>query len=309
MGNDMMRVRVGMVVVVAVAALAAACGSSTTYSGTSASTGGRLVVTDPAAVVAASAGATTSARSARISGTATMTISGLAKRLSFSIDGIVSLDGRRGAVKMDLSSVLGMIPGAPAKLIVEERVVDGVVYMNFGDLLAAVSGGRQQAPPSMRNIKWLSLDVSALQGTKGVGSSPGSFTQALEYLRGATGGNVTEVGREQVRGVATTHYSARITTAQIEQQLRAAAGRSELAKQALEGIGALGDGVTVDVWIDGERLVRRERIGFAFGVGAQRASMQMTIDLFDFGAPVDVRPPPANQVRPFTDLARISAGA
>lgn len=308
----MKRLRSSLVVLATVTVLAAGCGTSTPYSASPASTGSgpKVVVGKRAArLIVASAAASAAAKSARIDGSATIDIAGLPKPLSFSMQGLTTFDGREGDLKMDMSSILGMIPGAPSKLVIEARVVDGVMYMSFGDVMEAVAGGRALLPPRLRGIKWLSLDLTSIKGANGLGSSPSSFTQTLEYLRAATDNGVRTIGQERVRGVATTHYSARITKAQLEASLRKNAGSSPLGKEALAGIAMFRDGLTIDVWIDGDQLVRRETIDVPMNMLGQTGSMNMSIDFYDYGTPVDVQAPPVSEVRPFTDLARISAGA
>lgn len=209
-----------------VAALAlGACGGS---GATLPKTAPTLVVRDPAQLIAASADATTNAKSARMTGDMTMDV--LGRKVSFTIDGTTAFDNSRADIKMDMSAMLGMIPGAPAKLVVEARMVDGAMYMNFGDMMRAIAGGRE-LPPSLRAVKWLKIDVSKL--TKGgAGSSPSSFTQYLEYLRGVAKGGVQTVGSDTVRGVTTTHYTAAIDLQQAMQHINRGSALGRLAADA-----------------------------------------------------------------------------
>ena len=54
----------------------------------------------------------------------------------------------------------------------------------------------------------------------------------------------------------------------------------------------------VDVWVDKSGLVRREQMSFA----GNQFSMNMTIDFIRFGVPVDVNPPPDDQVLDMSSL-------
>ena len=60
----------------------------------------------------------------------------------------------------------------------------------------------------------------------------------------------------------------------------------------------------VEVWIDGDNLVRRMRQSFE---GAQmdagvQVDMTTTTELYDFGTTVNVEEPPADQVVDFQDV-------
>ena len=81
---------------------------------------------------------------------------------------------------------------------------------------------------------------------------------------------VENLGSQDIRGVATTHYRAQLDAAKLE-------------------IDANRDEVAVDAWIDKQGLPRRVRVP----LGAEGAAI---IDLFDFGVPVDVKAPPASEI-------------
>jgi hypothetical protein len=84
---------------------------------------------------------------------------------------------------------------------------------------------------------------------------------------------VDKLGSEEIRGVTTTHYRAHLDKTKA-------------------GLGILKDepGV-VDAWIDDQGLPRRIRVPFG---GENEAAG--VFDLFDFGVPVDVEAPPANEI-------------
>ena len=102
----------------------------------------------------------------------------------------------------------------------------------------------------------------------GAGVFDGEFpdpSQALRILRAA--GDFELVGQEQVRDVQTTRYRGKIDT------------DTELAPV----------GSVVDAWVDADGYLRRLR----FHDGADSA----TIDFYDFGADIDIQPPPSTEVR------------
>ena len=62
----------------------------------------------------------------------------------------------------------------------------------------------------------------------------------------------------------------------------------------------------VDVWIDGDGLPRRMTVdmGATFGSASagEDAGATMTIELFDYGQPVDIEIPSADEVTPFSEV-------
>lgn len=123
----------------------------------------------------------------------------------------------------------------------------------------------------------------------------------LEYLQGA--GDVTEVGSDDVDGRATTHHRAEVSVEGAAQQLPE--DSRESFREQFQQLG-----VTpwpIDVWIDDQNLPRR--FSFAMSVNGAEVggefTMSLRMDLAEYGVPVDVSPPPENQV---TDLADLQSG-
>jgi hypothetical protein len=69
-------------------------------------------------------------------------------------------------------------------------------------------------------------------------------------------------------------------------------------------VGQLGVGaMPVDVWVDGDGLVRRVALELDAGAaGSVPVATTMTMDLYDYGTPVDVALPVASEV---SDLAAL----
>ena len=67
--------------------------------------------------------------------------------------------------------------------------------------------------------------------------------------------------------------------------------------------------IPIDVWVDGDDLVRRMTLDYTAKVAGSgwttktRAST-VTMEFYDYGAEVDVQPPPADEV---TNLAELTA--
>jgi len=152
----------------------------------------------------------------------------------------------------------------------------------------------------------------------GGGSDP---SEGLAFLNAAQ--RVTTVGQEQVRGVLTTRYRVTFDMAKVEEKALAAAkkagapnlpdpatAQAEMRKAGLEAF-------PIDVWIDAQGRIRRMHYqmtmtipdtipGEPAGLKGGRLTTDSTIDLFDFGVPVHVSPPPASQVQDMGDLTSSS---
>jgi hypothetical protein len=298
--------RRNVLVGIAAAVLLAACGTTTQYRGSAP----RVVVKDPTSLIVASADATDAAKTAHMSATMSIDTAALPNPLRFTMDGSLALDGSRADMQMDMSSMLSMLPDAPANLVVEARVVDGVTYIDFGGFFSKLAHGHPM-PPALRGVKWLKVDLRGASGAPN-GTSPGSFTQYLQYLRGVAADGVHQLGSETIRGVATTHYKAEIDKSRLVDELAKARRSLPAAQQKLldQGLVAVGDNPTVDVWIgNADHLVHRLMLQLDMTAAGQSLQMNMSLDLYDFGVPVDVHAPPASEVRDLSDLAQLAAGA
>lgn len=127
---------------------------------------------------------------------------------------------------------------------------------------------------------WLGVDLAKAGKALGVdmstlsSQSPASTLQQLEAT-----GRVTKVGEESLDGVATTHYTATIDPAKLAKLKRAL--HVQVTYHA------------VDVWVDGQNLVRRLHLSYSQTAGnaTPASSTDMIITLSHYGEPVDVSVP------------------
>lgn len=189
------------------------------------------------------------------------------------------------SVELDLASVLARAATSTPGLSVPPGVdttmrvvVDGTsVYLQV-PMLQGLSGA----------TGWLSLtpgDVGNVGDSFGMGVDMFDPSKALEVLREATA-DMQVVGPDVVRGVATTHVRATVSA-------------------------TAPPGDVVEVWIDGDGLVRRiqMRADGLPGADADAGGEVVTIDLFDYGKPVEITVPAASETTPFSDLLGSFAGA
>jgi hypothetical protein len=180
----------------------------------------------------------------------------------------------------------------------EIRLKDKVMYQRFP----------QGMLPSGK--PWVRADLEELAREKygsgfsemQEGTQPQDLTGQLEYLRGVSD-SVEELGREEIRGVPTTHYRAVI-------DLQKAAPKDPEAREAYEeSIKGLGtDTLPMEVWLDEEGRVRRYEMTAPVAVPesgattAQQAKTTVVVEYYDFGVPVNVQAPPPEQTIDFSEL-------
>ncbi len=175
-------------------------------------------------------------------------------------------------------------------------------------------------PPGMQSIfggkPWVKADLPMVEGLAGAqigvpGLGSGfQFSGILDWLRGVSG-QVTAVGSETIHGDATTHYRAEVDLAKAAASAPAAR-QSELQQAAI----AAGQTIPVDIWLDSEGRLRQMTVSFDpakahLPAGAALDSpgvVVATVDLWNFGAPVNVTPPSADQVAPMTGMPGIVKG-
>jgi hypothetical protein len=187
-----------------------------------------------------------------------------------------ALDMRNGRMRMSISVP---IPGFGSMQI--DELFDGsAFYVHFPASVAGrIPGGKA----------WIKVDLDAHGKAAGTDlkqmmqANQGNPADMLQALKGV--GTSHKVGSENIDGAATTHYRAEI-------DLERAADRigSAKAKALFQSAGA--GALPIDVWIDRAGRVRRESFNFS----VEGVSLDMTIAFTHFGAPVDVTPPPADQV-------------
>lgn len=219
---------------------------------------------------------------------------------------------KKGSAKMAMTMVFAGASSGPAlnfKLVGEGAFEfsdrTGRIVFSFPD--APQLGGEQELLFDKRFVylkvaqcpsgglggkTWVKYDYKKAAGVDPSSATNNDPTNFLEALRGA--GKVEKVGKEKVRGTSTAHYRVHIDLDKALENLSEA--RREQAKAAFQTIGTTK--TTADVWIDGDNLPRKYSIKFKAGT-AQAGSYEvtMTLELFDYGAKVDLNIPSDSEVK------------
>jgi hypothetical protein len=247
----------------------------------------------------AAAKKTTGNQSAQVSIDGTIEGTGLPKAARIRGSGVFDTATTRARIELDFSSFAALAPtqGVDPQALRGEFIQDGkVMYMRLPVL-------QQQGLTK----EWLKVDAEELAQAQGLSTSSfGQFTQfdpsqSLKYLL-AVSGDVEELGEEDVRGVQTTRYRTKVDLEKVPDVLpedqREQARKS--IKQLVDQVGE--SEIPIEVWIDGEGLVRRQRIDYGVEQGGQEVSLRFDIELFDFGIDADIQPPPKKDTTDFSEL-------
>ena len=242
--------------------------------------------------IAAAPDVTTEQGSARM--TLKMDMLGGAQDVSVAAEGAVDFESQTSTMTMDMSAL-----GAQAGMGELEVLTQGTtIYMKFPNY-------QQMGIPT----EWVKMDLEKMTGLQGMESlsqmnnnDPG---KQMEMLRGVSE-EVEEVGTEDVRGTETTHYKATIEIDKALEEMPEEA-RDSFSKQ-FETLGV--DTLPTEIWLDEDGLLRRQKVsvdmskaqGAPAAGGQMPTEMVMDMEFYDFGAEVDVEPPPANEVTDFAEL-------
>jgi hypothetical protein len=170
------------------------------------------------------------------------------------------------------------------------RVVDGVVYMSLESLPPAA---REFFDQRMQGKHWIKVDPASLGVSPDAGGSAfgGDAGSTIGSLRGVD--DVTRVGTENVRGVPTTHYRGVIDMAKAISKL------PPRLQDQVRGMPGFGDtDWKVNAWVDEDGVLRKTSID----VDSAKMRVSEVFELYDFGTPVDLTAPPADDVVDFTTV-------
>jgi hypothetical protein len=287
--------------VLAAAVVLTACGSA----GGSSNSATKTTVPVSRKIVLTSIMTTAAAKTARVEIEAKVSGAGPVDSFTVNGDGAVDFGSGDSQLTMTFGGQVGSMLGGDG---IEFRMVDGVGYMRMPSGLGILRPGGKP---------WVAIDNSSMGGAPSSASPFGlgdqtDPTKALAYLE-AVSNEIHEVGPEQIRGVDTTHYSATLDlTKAINDNANVPPGLRESMKELA---GLFGD-IPANVWIDGDGRLRRMSLTLDVGhmfrgletngtTPADNLVVTETLDFYDFGTPVHVEAPPADQVSQFPNAGDV----
>lgn len=250
-------------------------------------TGGETA--DPA-LIADAAGKTAAAGSARVATEVRVADPGRGQT-RFSGAGAFDFEQRKGEM------TLRLVEGEEGAFGGESKAIFANTSVYYQLPLGALGGGK----------RWIRLDLQNIADASGVDFGPlvqGSQADPSQYLLwlSALGPGVTKIGEEEIRGVPTTRYRAAVDLNLLASQ--APSGKeaewSAYVQTLRDRVGL--EFIPVEVWVDGDGLIRR--LYHEYGFAAEGTSATVTTELFDFGVDVNAKAPPPGQVTALSDLIR-----
>lgn len=282
----------------------AACGGSDDDSGGSAQVagfkGGALSAKDLALV----ADRTTAKGGMRMSIEQTMSL-GSQGTIPAKGEGSFDNKSRRGEMTLSMDVPGGGALGGGGGAVQQHMVFDGFTfYMRSPAFDAVLPSGKKWLKFDLAKAgKEIGVDLSTL--TQGANSDP---TQTLQYLK-AAGGSVKRVGTETVRGTSTTHYKATVDFEKVPDTVPADE-RAAMRKSIQQIIKLSGTKtVPIDVWVGDDGIARRIVSSYGSNVGGERTTVEQRIEMYDFGAKIDVKVPPDDETFDFSQLGDLLQGA
>lgn len=193
-------------------------------------------------------------------------------------EGVFDYEEKVGSATMTVDVPEGY-PGMPTEPT--KMIVDGTYFYVKGGFASTFGG---------TGAGWVRIDARDIPG--GAAQMNQNPAQYVDFLRGATD-DIEEVGEEDVRGVATTRYSAEITAQDILEYTDAESSKAFVER--FEEMGGEIAPISTDVWVDADGLPRRMEMQVTVtgvpDLPGGEMTMDSRIELFDFGVEVDVEPP------------------
>ena len=187
--------------------------------------------------------------------------------------GVEDLAEQRARIEMQ-------IPGAGDMQLLADELV---MYIHLPAMAQGLGGKEWMKLDLEHAYESLGIDMGGL-GQVGQGTS-----EQLRML-GEVSDGITDEGREEVRGLQTTHYSARVDLRKYPdediEKIIELTGQSE---------------IPMDVWIDDDQRVRRMEWRQSVVKGQEPAAV--VVEYVRFGVPVDIDFPVDDEVFDATDLA------
>jgi hypothetical protein len=219
--------------------------------------------------------------------------------LHFTADGVSDNSSHSADMTMDLSSVSSFAgqSGGGAGAWKAHVILDGsgsspMLYLRLPAIDKYLNGKT-----------WVKADLAAAAKQGGASitellqmAASQDPTKALQLLESV--GDVSKVGTATIGGVETTEYTGTIDVKKVAAVLGAQAKALDKAKVS---------SIPIDVWIDGDGLVRRMHEHLTYPAGVLNTTTDLTVDLSDFGVKTSIQAPPADQTVDVSALKGIGA--
>jgi hypothetical protein len=209
---------------------------------------------------------------------------------------------KRGHMVTDLGSLAaqaGAPPGVDFEL--EFLLDDFVMYEKVPEIVPASERDTSGGKP------WVKIDLRRAARSSGIAldqfNEMANSAQSIpDQLRGLTG-DLERIGTEEVRGVETTRYKGTVDLRKLTDMAppEARSTMRRLNQKMIDDLG--GPTYPIELWIDGDDLLRRERhVTTKSQPGVEgKFKATSTSEFFDYGTEIVIKPPPEEDVHDLTD--------
>jgi hypothetical protein len=268
---------------VALAAVAGCTSASTTSSGPSGNGGGAAVANlSPVAFIKSALTKTSDYKSVHMTGTVGSAQSNATMVADEQFSPEVAMSMTVNSSMLNMSEVL----------------VGDTIYVKVPQV-AAELGGKA----------WAKIDLSEMGSLgSGIGSMLDSAksmdpSQQLQVLLAS--GNLHQVGTETVDGVRTVHYAGTVKPADFVNNEAAAKNLTQAQAAQVKSLLKDVTGADTDVWVSTDGLLVREKSTVETSAGTVNTDLHLS----DWGKPVSVSAPPADQVGDLSSMLNNLGGS
>lgn len=175
---------------------------------------------------------------------------------------------------------------------IEMRLVDKAMYLKLPEAARAQMGGKTWVEISPDGKDPLSKQLGSSFDQMSENSDP---RKTLDYIQRA--GTITNSEKTQLDGQEVTHYNIDLDFKKIAEEFGAGQVTPEQAKQLADKVGKL----PMELWLNSDNLpvqvsMNLDKVMQAAGAPAGQGGAKMVMKYSDWGQPVDVQAPPADQV-------------
>jgi hypothetical protein len=239
---------------------------------------------------------------ARLDGDITVRGGGL--EVPMRLDGVVSFEDREALFEMDYAEE--RLPDATAKqLEAARREADFPIRVINREKESFISTPSVLRRGQEDGVRWLKFEYEEVDEEGGLDFSGMSQMSEinpnamLQFLR--TVADARETGRGRIDGVATTRYTATVDIRDYPDTVEPE--RREAAQRTVEFLTKAWGSPThrVNVWIDGDGLIRREEMTYSFTDAGDKMRTRMVLDYLDAGKPQEIELPDDDEVVDISD--------
>lgn len=226
-------------------------------------------------------------KTAHVEASSSVTVAGT----SVAFTGSGAVDFTDNALQMTLDSNIG-----GQQLNIQAIYLGGVIYEGLPQI-AELAPGKS----------WVSLDVSSLEQAAGQSAASGLGGNPLAMLHALAlqGNQVADLGPATIDGESVQGYSVTLNHAVLGSEM-ANADLPDWMKQAVSQVQVNGGGEKVYITNSGDLVRQSMQMTEKVGSAGEVVSLNQSLDYSDYGAPVAISAPPADQVVPFSQFLELA---